>query len=67
MVEAIVKANAKEDKIELVNGIYKISLKAKAKNNEANIALIKLFKKKLGMNVRIVKGLKSKRKLLELY
>ena len=67
MINVNVKANAKEDKIELADGIYKVSLKAKAKNNEANISLIKLFKKQLGMNVRIVKGLRSRRKLLELY
>ena len=67
MINVNVKTNAKEDKIELADGIYKVSLKAKAKNNEANISLIKLFKKKLKMNVRIVKGLRSKRKRLELY
>ena len=67
MIEVLVKANSKEDKIELVDGIYKVNLKAKAKDNEANISLIKLFKKQLGMNVRIVKGLRSRRKLLELY
>ena len=67
MIEVLVKANSKEDKIELVDGIYKVNLKAKAKDNEANISLIKLFKKKLGINVRIVRGFRNKRKLLELY
>lgn len=67
MIEIIVKANAKENKIEKEGEIYKVSLKAKAKENEANFALIKLFKKELGLRVKIVSGLKSKRKLLELY
>ena len=67
MIKVNVKTNTKEDKIELAEGIYKVSLKAKARDNEANISLIKLFKKKLKMNVRIVKGLRSKRKRLELY
>lgn len=67
MIEVLVKANSKEDKIELIDGVYKVNLKAKPKEGEANLALIKLFKKQLKMNVRIVKGLRNKNKLLELY
>jgi len=66
-MEVIVKANAKENKIVKEGNIYKVSLKAKAKDNEANLALIKLMKKYFEKNVRIVSGFRSKRKKLEFY
>ena len=46
-------------------GRYRISLKDKAVDNKANLALIKLFKKEFGLNVRIKSGLTNREKILE--
>jgi uncharacterized protein (TIGR00251 family) len=61
-----VKANAKENKIEFDGNIYRVSIKEKPIEGRANKAVIKLFKKELNINIRIVKGLKSSEKTIEL-
>jgi len=58
-IRVSVRPNSKKNEI-CGNVVY---VKEKAENNKANIAVIKLFKKK-GLNVKIVKGLKSKNKVL---
>ena len=61
-----VKPNSKEQKIIKINeNEYKISLKEKAEDNKANIELIKLLKKYFGKNIKIIKGLKSRNKIIE--
>lgn len=45
---------------------YKISLKEKAEDNKANIKLLKLLKRYFGKEAKIVKGLKSKNKIVEI-
>ena len=44
---------------------YEIWLKEKAIDNKANTALIKLLKKHLKKDIKIIKGLKSKNKIIE--
>ncbi|MEM4245632.1 MAG: DUF167 domain-containing protein [Candidatus Nanoarchaeia archaeon] len=61
-----VKTNAKENKIEFKDGIYFVSIKEKPIEGKANKAIIKLFKKELKKNIRIIKGLKSSEKVIEL-
>ncbi len=61
-----VKANAKEDKIEFDGILYKVSIKEKPLEGKANQAIVKLFKKKLGKQIRITKGLRSSDKVIEI-
>ncbi len=64
----IVKPNSKENKI---NGFdnereaYRISIKAKPEDNKANIEIIKFLSKSLKKRVRIVAGLRSREKIIE--
>jgi len=41
-----------------------VEVAAPAENNKANIELIKFLSKKFGNNVKIIRGLKTKRKLI---
>lgn len=55
------------EKIEEVNeNDYKVYLKKPAEDNKANIELLKLLKKHFKTPVRIIKGLKSRNKIIEL-
>lgn len=64
----IVKPNSRENKIEGFDSqrnAYRISIKARAEDNKANIEVIKFLSKMLGNKVRIVSGLKSREKMIE--
>jgi len=62
-----VKANAAKTEITGVEGsILKVSVKAPAENNRANIEIIKFFSKLTKKQVKIKKGLTSKTKVLQL-
>ena len=63
-INVIVKAGSKENKIEKIDDYYKVCLKARAEKGEANLELIKVLKKYFGKEVKILKGFKSKRKVL---
>jgi len=65
-INIIVKANAKENSIIKEEDLYKVSVKARAEDNKANIEVIKLLKKYFNKKVRIVSGLRSKRKIIEI-
>jgi uncharacterized protein (TIGR00251 family) len=60
------KANAKENKIELKDNTYYVSIKEKPIEGKANTAIVKLFKKELGKKIRIIKGLKTNEKVIEI-
>ncbi|MBI2499739.1 DUF167 domain-containing protein [Candidatus Woesearchaeota archaeon] len=47
------------------NGILIVDVKGKAENNEANKEIIRFFSKKYGKKVKIIRGLKSKRKIIK--
>lgn len=66
LFKVIVKAGSKESRIEFDNGVYKVSLKEKPIEGRANKSLIKLFKKELGKTIRIVRGLRSNEKFIEI-
>ena len=62
----IVKPNSKKTEfIGESNGKYRVNIKEKAMDGKANLALVKFFKKELGINVRIKSGLKNREKVLE--
>ncbi len=49
------------------DGIIFLNIRGKAENNEANNEIVRFFSKKFGKNVKIVKGLKSKKKVIKIY
>lgn len=61
-----VKTNAKKSEIIEDNGFYRVNVKSPPENNKANLEIIKLFSKKFNKKVKIIKGLKSKEKILKL-
>ncbi len=64
-IELKVNANKKKTEItKIENNIYHVNVKARAENNKANLELIKFFSKLTGKQVRILSGLKSKKKLI---
>jgi len=65
-INVIVKAGSKENKIEKVDGYYKVSLKARAEKGEANLELIGVLRKYFGKEVKILRGFKSKKKVLKI-
>jgi len=65
LIQVKVKPNSKENKI-IAGEIMEVFLKSPAENNRANIELIKLLKKYYHSEVRIIKGLKSKNKIIEI-
>ena len=63
----IVKANSSKNEIigyDNDKGAYRVSIKAKAEDNKANIGIINFFSKLLKKRVKIIKGLKSKEKVI---
>ena len=65
ILKARVKTNQNKFSAHEVNGILEISTKAPAASNKANLEIVKQLTKLYG-GCRIVKGLKSKNKILEL-
>jgi uncharacterized protein (TIGR00251 family) len=64
-----VKTNSGKQKVEKVNDKeYKINLKSEPENNKANIELLRLLKKyfKEYKNIKIIRGLKNKEKLIKI-
>lgn len=65
LITVKVKTNSENFAIVLKGGIIHISLTEPAENNRANIELVKEMTKMFGI-CKIVRGLKSKTKILEL-
>ncbi|MBU0894772.1 MAG: DUF167 domain-containing protein [Nanoarchaeota archaeon] len=61
-----VRSNSKEQSVENKGDYYLVRLKSAAKGGKANIELLKLLKKYFKKNSKIIKGVKSKDKLVEL-
>lgn len=64
-----IKVNTKSGKQEIKKideYNYRISLKSKPEENKANIELIKLLKKHFGKDIKIIKGLKNRNKIVEI-
>ena len=61
-----IKPNSKKQSIE-DNGLhYLVKLNSVARDNKANLELIKFLKKHFKRDVKIVRGLKSRNKVVEL-
>lgn len=61
-----VKPNSnKEEIIKISEAEYIVSLKEPAKDNKANIELIKLLKRYFKKEVKFIRGLKNKNKIVE--
>ena len=63
----IVKANSPKNAIvgyDETRHALKVNIKAPAENNKANIEIINFFSKETGKKVRIISGLKNKKKIL---
>ena len=66
-MEIVVKPGKRKTEIvKEENGVVYVNVKGKTENNEANNEIVRFFSKKFGKDVRIVKGLRSKRKILKL-
>lgn len=66
-LEVKVCPNSKENKVKGVGDKrLKISIKEKAEGGKANKELLKFLKKKFNLRCRIKRGLKSRKKVLEI-
>ena len=68
-VKVIVKTNAKVSEIlgfDKEKNAYKVNIKSQPIEGKANKEIIKLFHKKFKKSIRIISGLKSKEKVLEI-
>lgn len=68
-IHVLLKPGAKEPKIEQSNGIFRISVKAIAKENEANIELVNALSDYFGIaksRISIVSGFNSRNKVIEI-
>ncbi|MBI2649802.1 DUF167 domain-containing protein [Candidatus Woesearchaeota archaeon] len=64
----IVKPNSRENRLghfDNEKNAYRISIKAKPEDNKANIEIIKFLSKLLKKKVKIISGLKSREKIIE--
>ncbi|MBL7147544.1 MAG: YggU family protein [Nanoarchaeota archaeon] len=64
----IVKPNSAKNEIVKFDNerkAYRVNIKEKAEDNKANIEIIKFFSKLLKKKVKIIKGLKSKEKIIK--
>lgn len=67
IIEVKAIPNSREQKIEKISDKeYKINLKEKAGDNKANVALLKILRKYFGCEAKIIRGLKSKKKFIEI-
>ena len=59
-----VKTKKKEASVTVEGNVISCNLTEKPEDNKANIELLKILKKHFGKNVRIMRGLKNKRKIV---
>ncbi len=65
MIKIKVKTNQPVNKIIEKDGGYLVTIKEKPEKGRANLAIIKLFKKELKKNIKIVSGFKSREKFIK--
>ena len=66
--KVIIKANSSKNEIlgfDEERKAYRVAIKEKAEKNKANIEILKFFRKKLGKEVKIIKGIRNKEKVLK--
>lgn len=67
IINVKVITNSKKQEIKKINlEKYIVNLKQVPENNKANLELIKLLKKHFKKNIKIVKGLRSKNKIIKI-
>ncbi len=64
--EIRVTANAGTEEVSEKDGMLIVKVKAPAKDNKANMAVLKVLKKHFKRDVRFISGLTSKRKIVEI-
>jgi len=64
-IEVKVKTNCSVNKFLVKDDKYIVELNAKPKNNEANMELIKFLSREFKKKLRIVRGFKSRIKLID--
>ena len=68
-IQVNVKPGRKFDKVEIEEGVYFVSLKERAEKGKANKSLIKVLAKHFNVpasNIKILHGLLSHRKIVEI-
>jgi len=65
-IQIKVKPGSSKQEIRREGEIYVVSLKSKPIEGKANVELLKVLKKEFGNNVKIIKGLTSKNKVIEI-
>lgn len=66
IIKAKVKPNSNFEKIEKISeNEYKINLNSAPDKNKANIELVKILKKHFKKDIKIIKGMKSRDKIVE--
>ncbi len=69
IIKVILKPNSSKNKIKEFDpekNTYRIEIKAPAENNKANIELVKFLSRALKKDVKIIRGFKSKEKLIKI-
>jgi len=66
IIKIKVKPASKKQEIKKQGDSYLVWLKSKPENNKANLELLNLLKKHFNRQVRIIKGIKSRKKFVEL-
>jgi len=69
IIKVILKPNSSKSRIVKFNSereAYIIDIKAPAQDNKANIGLVKFFSRFLKKDVKLIKGFKSREKLLRI-
>ena len=67
IIEVVVKTNSGRREIEKISeNKFKVFLKSEPINNNANKELIKLFRDYFKKDVKLIRGLKSKKKVLKI-
>jgi len=59
-------SSGKEEILKISDSEYKVHLKKPAEDNKANFELLKLLKRHFKKEVKIVKGLTSRNKIIEI-
>jgi len=65
-LEVKVRTNCSRNNLILKEGKYFLELNAKPKNNEANIELVKFLSRRFKKRLRILRGFRSRVKLLDI-
>lgn len=67
IIQVKVYPNSRREEIIKINGnSFKVYLKKQAEDNKANIELLKLLKKHFSENIKIIKGMKSRNKIIKI-